>query len=670
MTSWSAENSRVKIEYESDVDHNIFGLDFTEQDLECFTKVRRFLVTDQFSKAIAEVQNIKDAIYKHIVQTYVLAEGFKRISILDYNNFKNLIQFNIEHDYLPTFKVFHDKIERYYIKNTTVLYEDIEAYFKKFQPKKIATIIKFLKHEEDAILSAHTTKNETIKKLSKLEEKVIKIWLKYAFEKEELITYYNSFYTKLSQSNIIEKAETLVFGKQYKQLKELAEHIQNEEYKNLFLSILEIDQNPQNINNILRKIPKNLKNNEALNFIILKYYRKHNNDKAVLKILFNLKNSSKYGDYWWLYRHIYVKKLMADKEYKKAYYIAATHNSHKMEAEWLAGWLALRFLKKPTVALEHFRKFSNNVNLTNNKAKAYYWLASAYHASGNQNQAIYWYSKAADFALTFYGQIAKNNLANILQNDDYKIVLPQLPPVENEDKIRAKNNLVIRYAYFYLKYLKERTKASDLFKLAIFQSTSNSELVAILQIVDLFKDVSFANAMAENIKNKGVFSVKHLYPILKNINNDSLDYPLVHALIKQESNFTQTSVSPAGALGLMQIMPFTAKALCKELKITYNELKLRKDAYYNVALGNYYIQRLIKTFSGSKILAMAAYNAGTRNVMRWIREYGDVRKYTNVDDVVDWIEQIDFGETRGYLQQVLANLVIYDNLFETRSNKE
>jgi soluble lytic murein transglycosylase len=132
---------------------------------------------------------------------------------------------------------------------------------------------------------------------------------------------------------------------------------------------------------------------------------------------------------------------------------------------------------------------------------------------------------------------------------------------------------------------------------------------------------------------------------------------LALAIIRQESNFDPVAESPAGALGLMQLMPATARATAKALKLGYDKRRLTRDPLYNVRLGSAYLNGLVEDFNGSYIMAAAAYNAGPSRARQWARTYGDPRA-AGVD-AIDWIESIPFSETRNYVQRVMENLMVY-----------
>ena len=129
------------------------------------------------------------------------------------------------------------------------------------------------------------------------------------------------------------------------------------------------------------------------------------------------------------------------------------------------------------------------------------------------------------------------------------------------------------------------------------------------------------------------------------------------SVVRQESLFQTSVVSSAGAIGLMQLMPATAKATAASLNIAYQPERLGKDGEYNMRLGQAYLADMIREFGGSYVLAVAAYNAGPGRARQWVKERGHPRD--PAVDAVDWIEMIPFTETRNYVQRVMENLQVY-----------
>ncbi len=168
-----------------------------------------------------------------------------------------------------------------------------------------------------------------------------------------------------------------------------------------------------------------------------------------------------------------------------------------------------------------------------------------------------------------------------------------------------------------------------------------------------------AIAVAKEARQKGFELSEYLFPTIKLPGRQALPEPaLVLAIIKQESAFDAKISSPAGAMGLMQLMPSTARPLAKELGVKkLQEKSLTSDPAFNVQLGRLYLEKLIDRFNGSYIMAVAAYNAGPSRVRDWVILYGDPRLPDT--DAIDWVENIPFNETRNYVQRVMENLQIY-----------
>ena len=166
--------------------------------------------------------------------------------------------------------------------------------------------------------------------------------------------------------------------------------------------------------------------------------------------------------------------------------------------------------------------------------------------------------------------------------------------------------------------------------------------------------------VAKKSFQEGLNLTKEGYPTLKLKLDLNLESSFIHAIVRQESAFNSKAVSPAGARGLMQLMPSTAVRIAKKYSLPYTRKKLINDKSYNLKLGQLYIQMLLLMFDNSYVLTLAAYNAGPNRVKRWIQNNGDPRDQDI--DSIDWIEKVPFSETRNYIQRVMENLHIYREL--------
>ena len=218
----------------------------------------------------------------------------------------------------------------------------------------------------------------------------------------------------------------------------------------------------------------------------------------------------------------------------------------------------------------------------------------------------------------------------------------------------------------------ELVQASELFRLIGQQKRSESFIYAFLkqdetpkayrfvaEIVARQGNYHMAVKIAKKATRKGLFLTKQSYPtITKHLHDiNDTEWALIHALIRQESVFDYDAKSHAGALGLMQLMPATARSVSKKVGVPYNRAWLTSRPKYNMRLGSFYISSLVKRYDGSYPLAIAAYNAGPGRVDRWIRTYGDPRK--GEINLLDWIELIPIYETRNYVQRVLEGIYVY-----------
>jgi soluble lytic murein transglycosylase len=154
------------------------------------------------------------------------------------------------------------------------------------------------------------------------------------------------------------------------------------------------------------------------------------------------------------------------------------------------------------------------------------------------------------------------------------------------------------------------------------------------------------------------FYVRQAYPMLSASVSSNL-WSLANGISRQESSFDPYAISHAGARGMMQLMPGTARDQAGKMNLSYDGYRLISDPNYNVTLGSAYFQHMLDIWNGNVPLAVASYNAGSGNAGKWVRQLGDPRGHV---DVVGWIEAIPYDETRGYVQRVIENSVVYDSL--------
>jgi soluble lytic murein transglycosylase len=197
--------------------------------------------------------------------------------------------------------------------------------------------------------------------------------------------------------------------------------------------------------------------------------------------------------------------------------------------------------------------------------------------------------------------------------------------------------------------------------------TDPGQLDALASLATTQKNARAILAIGKIASQRGFPLDQHAYPVAGipefDPVGDEVEPAMVYAIARQESAFNPRAVSSAGARGLMQLMPATAKRTAQRFGVGFNLERLVEDPAYNAKLGSAHLGELMEDWKGSYILAFASYNAGGGNVKKWIDAYGDPRK--SQVDVVDWVERIPFYETRNYVQRVMENL----NVYRQRLNK-
>ncbi len=324
---------------------------------------------------------------------------------------------------------------------------------------------------------------------------------------------------------------------------------------------------------------------------------------------------------------------------------------------WTAGTAALERLGRAKDAVALFDKYAKGGRSLQVATKGWYWAGRAASQSGDPIGARAHFERAAATPELFYGQLALERLGRI-------VPAPSGTP-----------SLLVTAAQrnaFYQKRLVQAVRAlgqssweeQSLFVRALSEDVDNeSERLLAMELASVINRPDLAVWTARSARNAGsAFYYRATYPTHAYSVPSGRVWSLVHGITRQESSFDRRAVSHAGARGMMQLMPGTAREQAGKMGYGYDSGRLTSDPNYNVMLGSAYFQRLLSQWDGSYPLAVASYNAGAGNVRKWVRAYGDPRGNT---DIVSWIEKIPFVETRGYVQRVLENTVVYDRLNPT-----
>jgi peptidoglycan lytic transglycosylase len=423
-----------------------------------------------------------------------------------------------------------------------------------------------------------------------------------------------------------------------------------------------VSNKAHNAKALLDAVPASARNDVGYMFSRIQWLRRNEHYEEAARLL--LAAPSRLGaahdtDEWWIERRLIARKLLELDQAKAAYLICRNaalpaKENYKVESEFMAGWIALRFLNDPHTAAQHFARIrAFGVENTTALSRAGYWQGRAAEAAGRRQEARAYYEAAARQATTYYGQLAAARLG--LRN----IALAP-PPAMSAARRGALSRLEIVRAVELLYEVNERSLVITF--VADLERTDNAEaLTLIAELARENNDARAAVVMGKDAVGRGLPLDHHAFPTYGiprySAIGPEVEPAIVYSIARQESAFNPQTVSPANALGLMQVTPAAGRYIAKTYHVRFDRKRLLHDNVYNVQVGAAELGGNIEAYRGSYILAFAAYNAGRGRVNEWIERFGDPRNL-NVDPV-DWVERIPFSETRNYVQRIMENLQAY-----------
>lgn len=365
---------------------------------------------------------------------------------------------------------------------------------------------------------------------------------------------------------------------------------------------------------------------------------------------------------FWAERSILARDLLAAGDTADAYSLANDTAQSAPEAvadsAFLAGFIALRKRDDPAEALLQFHRLAAVSKAAITQARAWYWQGRAEAAEGKDPRPDY--EKAAAWPTTFYGQ-----LASLALGEDSAALARRIDALRDPSWTRtaalafADQELVRAAAWLVAWGDAPRARAFLLRMETLAADPADRSLTATLALrLDLPEMAVF---IARRFGLSGAMLPVAGWPMPYEPPADGLDQAIALGIMRQESSFDVGAVSSSGARGLMQLMPFTASAVARQLGIATSLVALTGNPEHNMQLGTTYLRQVLSQFDGSLPLAIAAYNAGPRRVDEWLLVNGDPRTGpgdTQVD-MIDWMEEIPVSETRNYVQRVLENITIY-----------
>ena len=552
---------------------------------------------------------------------------------------KEFLQRNKDWPGLPYLK---EKGEQVFFESSR---NDVLSWFDKYPPKSETAAIIYA----DALLEVgNKNKAELI-----LQDK----WISEIMDPDLRTLYLKKYDIALSGLHD-ERVIELLWRDAFSAVDELMPLL-SEDYKKLVKAVLALKKyQKEGVNILINRVPETLRDHPILNFARFKWRLQFGYDDRAYQLLYELSEKKEYlgrPEIWGVTREKLARKLLWDGDYKNAYNILSSHfvedNRLRARLEWLAGFIALRKVNDPNSALEHFQNFIEIVESPISLGRGYYWLGRAHEALNNLESARRSYDRASENYTTYYGQLALEKLGRNLPYD----------MMESNITLQWRNAEFIQSTVFQAAILMlaaDEKKLAQRFLTHLSESLSERSLLKLESFLIELDDPHIQIRFGKRQASMGTIMFNSYFAI-----HDMADYQwvvpldLLLSIARRESEFDQNAASSAGAMGLMQVMPGTAKDMAKALKIPFEEKSLLTSWKYNVLLGATYLEELSYKYRGNPILIAASYNAGPTNADKWIEYLGS--PLDQAVDPVDWVEMIPFRETRNYVMRITESLTLY-----------
>lgn len=420
-------------------------------------------------------------------------------------------------------------------------------------------------------------------------------------------------------------------------------------------------KNRPRVNYFINLVPKEISNDPGLAYERFLWRLRNGHWNGAIEIIIERSASEKILGQplaWADWRRVLAREMMRSGQFEQAYRIASKHYLRKgpdfADLEWLSGFIALKKLTIPETSLVHFKNFSDVVDTPISLGRSGYWLGLTYKALNDEENSQKYFSESTKSLSSFYGQLSVNFLKepDLIDMSGREVLTDWRDSRFSKSSVLKAAIQVSRAGSSYLTerllvHLSEKSTREEFIKLAGFAAELGETHVSLM--------------ITKQAAREGFQIFRTYYPLELPHNikfNNKFEKILPLSIIRRESEFDPEVISPVGARGLMQLMPKTAQEMAGKIGVPYSRKRLISDPTYNVRLGIAYLNELSERFGGNIILVAAAYNAGPTRLDRWLTMFGDPRS-ENID-VIDWIEDIPYRETRNYVMRVAESLLPYE----------
>ena len=332
-------------------------------------------------------------------------------------------------------------------------------------------------------------------------------------------------------------------------------------------------------------------------------------------------------------------------------------SSYAPRAIWESAW-SLYLSGNFSEAASTFALLSNDPSW---REKALYWQGRSLENTGHGEAALSVYSHILqEFPTGFYSLNIQKKYG--VRSNRVPALSPayQVPLQDSIGTERAQALIslgLFEEAGKELRTLKKRTGSS--FRGSLGHAGLYLSMNDFRSAMGLFRQEALVSDLGNSPSVWAILYPAGFHDIVSRITTHAgIDECLTYALIRAESNFSPTVRSPVGAVGLMQLMPTTAKEIAKGLEQNFSTPQLTNPEV-NVRIGTRHLRNLITRFNGNIVSAVAAYNAGATPVLRWRKNFPTLQED-------EFIENIPYPETREYVKKVLAAMEVYRQLYEMK----
>ncbi len=522
---------------------------------------------------------------------------------------------------------------------------EVLAYFRTVRPRTGIGVLR---------------KAEALQRLGRKREartEVIRAWRRFSLtegERKQFLTRYGD----LLRPHHVARLDMLLWRRLHDQARAMLPLVPEGRARLARARIALQQRRSKGVDALIRAIPKTLLDDPGLAYDRFEWRMRKGLYETARTLLEEVSTSAQAlgkPEKWASRRRAIARREMREGNPRRAYRIATRHfltrGADYADLEWLAGYIALRKLNDPKTALIHFARFREAVETPISLSRAGYWQGRALEKLGRKDEARQAYAFAAQYQTAFYGQLAAERIG---APPDPRLAggspVPDWRGAGFVSRSLFQAAVMLHYA--------NQPARSELFFRTLARGLDETELQQLAEFTYELGRPDVTVRLSKLAARRGVILPRTYFPLIPLAQKKLPVAPeIAMAIARRESELNPETISPAGARGLMQLMPGTARKVARALGLPYDKGRLTADWSYNATLGAAYLARQIEDFGGSYILAFAAYNAGPSRARRWIDEIGDPRGGRM--DPVDWIEHIPFRETRNYVMRVAESLLVY-----------